>query len=847
MAREMRKKLSVSQTEIQTGDEVIMQGSDELDEGASPSERGEVTITDVVSDEAAPEPHLAERETELTSVATLQEPVRRGQLPLSPNVRLARGMMRRRRRTHHRRIALIVTACVLLCLLIPAVGAIAAALQDYSQLKSLGTSAVHHLLVAKEDLLPSANSSSGGSSCSVSSTATPSATATATSATAGLKSLPTAQQTQAAHDEFVLAQRDFTKLRDRLAHPDLILSIGSNSSSVASKLSSVLALANAGTDVATIGVEATSAALPVLGRLHGSAGVGNQELLQQADITALQHVADDSLRLLGDVQTQIQHVDLATLPVCAGEKAEYTRLVGELPRAMSLIQEGKQYLPLLTWALGVGQPRTFLVQTLDRAELRPSGGFTGDYGLLSIQNGKVGSFTLTDVDRIDYNTGYFWTAGRRAPSQYAWWPFGNWGLRDANLSADFPTNAKMVMDVFHNEGGPTIDGLVEISPVAIEHVLKVTGPLVVPGYNETITADNLEAKLHYYQQDPAGIAKEKALSPNDTTTSVRKRFTSLVGRLLEQRVRTLPLSQMKPLAKQMLLDLQTKDIQIYVNNPQIEKLLTDHHADGAMDTAAAVDSFYLVQANTSVAKSSEYVNVIENDNVTLDAQGGATHNLTVTLNYQPKGNVYGYSTYSDYVRLYVPSDATLLYADGFDSGQPMCWVAPHDHPDATKPDKFKSVPDCTADPYPGGELSCPPGFYGPGNKAPSMTTGSDGNTPWALDKVGFPAATTSDVPGRAMWGGWVFVPQYCTATLTLSWHVSNVAAPSKSVPAGDAPYTLLVQRQSGTFYEAQVTIHPASGVAAQGKSSSSFDATIFENLFLRLGDKTPTTYRPVLG
>lgn len=835
-----------------------MQGSDELDQGVlPPALDDEVTIRDVLSGEAA-QPTADERETTdlpdmetvPAPVASALEPTRRGQMPLTPNVRLARGMMRRRRRVHRKRVALIVTVCVLLCVILPAVGAIASALQDYNQLKSLGLAAVHHLLVAKEDILPSGSSSSGGSSCSVSATASPSASATTTataSVTSGLKSIPTAQETQAAHDEFVLAQRDFTKLRDRLAHPDWILSLGSNSRSVASKLSSVLALANAGTDVSTIGVEATSAALPVLNRLHGASGVGNQELLQQADITALQHVADDSLRLLGDVETQTQRVDLASLPICAGEKAEYSRLVGELPRAKTLIQEGEHYLPLLTWALGVGQSRTFLVQTLDRAELRPSGGFTGDYGLVTIQNGKIGPFTLTDVDRIDYDTGYFWTAGRRAPSQYAWWPFGNWGLRDANLSADFPTNAKMVMDVFHNEGGPAIDGLIEVSPVAIEHVLKVTGPLQVPGYNETITADNLEAKLHYYQQDPAGIAKEQQLSPNDTTTSVRKRFTSLVGRLLEQRVRTLPLSQMKPLAKQMLLDLQTKDIQVYVTNPQIEQLLTSHHAAGAIDTTGGVDSFFLVQANTSVAKSSEYVNVVENDDVTLDAQGGATHNLTVTMKYDPKGNVYGYPTYSDYVRLYVPSGAELQYADGFDSGQPMCWTAPHNNPTATKPDKFKTVPDCTANPYPNGELSCPPGFYGPGNKAPSLTTGSDGNTPWALDGVGEPTATTSDMPGQSMWGGWVFIPQYCTATLFISWHVSNVAAPSKNVPSANAPYTLLVQRQSGTFFEAQVTIHPAQGVAAQGKSTSSFDTTISGNLFLTLGAHAPSSYRPILG
>ena len=758
--------------------------------------------------------------------------------------RLLRGIVRRRRRNHRKRIALIVTLCLLVSLLVPTAITVASALQDYSQLKALGVAAVHHLLLAKDDILPSkATTSGGGSSCATSAAAP----TTTPSATVGISSLPTAQQTQGAHDEFALALADFQQLRGRLDRPDWILNAVGGVSSVKQQISSVRALANAGVDVSTLGVEATSAALPILTRLHSASGVGNQELLQSSDITALQHVADDSLRLLGDVEAQVKLVNLGNLPICAAEKAEYTKLVGELPRAITLIREGDQFIAPLSWALGVGQARTYLVQTLDRAELRPSGGFTGDYGLLSVQNGKIGPFTLTDVDRIDYNTGYSWTAGRRAPAAYAWWPFGNWGLRDANLSGDYPTNAKMVMDVFHNEGGPPIDGLIEISPIAIEHVLKVTGPLVVPQYGETITADNLEARLHYYQQDPAGIAKEQALSPNDTTTSVRKRFTSLVGRLLEDRVRHLPFSQMKPLARQLLLDLQAKDIQIYVSNTQVENLLTQHHAAGAVDTSAGVDSFYLLQANVSVAKSSTYVNVVEHDDITLDAKGGATHNLTVTMKYTPTGDVYGYSTYSDYVRLYTPSGATLLSADGFDSGTPLCWTPPPNHPDATKPDQFKTVPDCGPDPYPGGELSCPPGYYGPGNKAPSLTTGSDGSTPWVLDTVAGPTSTTSDIPGQTMWGGYVFIPSFCTATLTLSWHVPNVAAPSGSVPAGAAPYTVLVQRQASTFYEVQLTIHPASHVAAQGATVTRFDATVSENLLLRLGDRAPETYPPILA
>ena len=81
-----------------------------------------------------------------------------------------------------------------------------------------------------------------------------------------------------------------------------------------------------------------------------------------------------------------------------------------------------------------------------------------------------------------------------------------------------------------------------------------------------MTAQNLEDKIHFYQQDPRGIAIEARLNPDDKTHSLRKRFTQLVVQLLQDKVKKLPFSQMSPLVKQLLKDLQAKDIQINVNN-----------------------------------------------------------------------------------------------------------------------------------------------------------------------------------------------------------------------------------------------------------------------------------------
>lgn len=623
-------------------------------------------------------------------------------------------------------------------------------------------------------------------------TATPKATPSATTggASSGSKAsnlIPDAAHIAAAESDLRAAQSDFQSLADRLSHPDTTLALVGMFSVGKNDLNAALTLAYTGVDVTQAGLALLEAATPLLTRLHGSSSLlaGNQKLITSADITALQRAMTVAAVKLEDATKRLNSVDVNALPLSAHQKALFAQVTPLLPQINALLPQASNLIGVAGWLLGVDQSRHFLVQTLDRGEMRSTGGFTGQYGVLTLADGKLAPFSLQDVNCLDYLTGCLsngWIFGRRPPHPYdTWWPFGNWGLRDSNLSADFPTDARLVMDVYAHESGQKVDGLIDVSPIAIEDVLRVTGPIKVPLYGETVTADNLEAKLHYYQQDPTAIAKEKKISSGNKSTSTRKQFTQLVGQLLQERVKSLPMSQMLPLAQRMLLDMRSKDLEVYFTNTKAEQLLTQLHADGSVNTTPGTDGFLLVQSNTSVSKATSFVKMTQRDNVTLDAKGGATHHLTLTFSANYTYNqIYGYLTYRDYLRIYVPPQSKLLGGDGWDSGKPMCWT-PYNGYGSKEPAIFKDVPLCAANPYPQGELVCPSGGYAPGPQAPNNPTRanpipSDGYTPWALDQLGAPPNTTSDLPNRAMYAGYVVVPDYCTATVTLSWYVPNVAA-----------------------------------------------------------------------
>jgi hypothetical protein len=519
-----------------------------------------------------------------------------------------------------------------------------------------------------------------------------------------------------------------------------------------------------------------------------------------------------------DLQTRLTSVDLRGLPLSQDQAAHITTQVAALPKVREAMQQALIWIPAFGWLLGIGESRRFLVQTLDRTELRPSGGFTGDYGVLTLSNGRLSPFALYNINDIEYgyrNNGYIY--GRQAPAAYSWWPFPNFGLRDSNLSADFPTTAKLNMRLFKAAGQGDVDGVIQVTPTLVAHALRVTGPILVPGYQETITADNLEQRIQFYQQDPRGIAIEQRLNPTDHTHSLRKRFTQLVAQLLQEKIKQLDESQLLALARQFIEDLKAKNVQIYVANSQIEGLLATVHAAGAMERAPDTDTYMLVQANVSAAKSTPYVSVTQTDEVQLDSQGGASHSLTLTLVNNPTGPIYGYPTYRDYVRVYVPASAQFSSTWGFDKMSPMCYTPPPSQPPAAGPavrsaatpsprpnvpaaatptppvtptpsptpavpPAYAALPVCPAAPYAIHDRSCPGGYYAWNGEASKVLATGDNMVP-ALDAIGSATNTSSDLPGFAMRGGYVVIPRSCTARLTLHWYVPNVVHPPADATA----------------------------------------------------------------
>jgi Protein of unknown function (DUF4012) len=345
------------------------------------------------------------------------------------------------------------------------------------------------------------------------------------------------------------------------------------------------------------------------------------------------------------------------------------KLVGtfhkDLPAIQGWINTIQQLLPFAPTLLGIGTPTNYLIEVLDSTELRPGGGFIGNYGIATLSGGQVSTAHITDVDLLDRP---FEVAGHIIPypALYRWFDLapGSWSFRDSNLDTDFPTSARYGEQTYKQEGGNVpVQGVIAITPALIEHALTITGPISVPEYQETVTAQNLIAHIHFHQLGHAGEGSSLISSP-DGHSSLRKRFTELLAEHFLARIRQLPSTDLSKLLLMMVNAVRSKDIQIYFNSANAENLLHNYHLDAAIQSSVG-DSLFVADANISGNKANCFIINTMDDQVTIDSQGDVIHHATLRYAWTIAGQIYGSSVYRDFVRVYVPPDSILLTQGGW--------------------------------------------------------------------------------------------------------------------------------------------------------------------------------------
>ncbi len=205
----------------------------------------------------------------------------------------------------------------------------------------------------------------------------------------------------------------------------------------------------------------------------------------------------DYIILLDSIQSNAESAHLLKLSTLAKD-------------AISKIAVAQEWLAALAPTLNAKSKWIVLLQNDN--ELRATGGFMGSYALLSINHGKIVEFSIEDIYDVDGQfTGYF-----PPPAGVKEYLSSGNGLRlpDSNWSPDFPSSAQQVLAYFALGNRQEIVGVVAITNSVVSEMLKITGPIVLPDYEASITAETIDSVLQNRPQPffPGSIQKKHMLS-----------------------------------------------------------------------------------------------------------------------------------------------------------------------------------------------------------------------------------------------------------------------------------------------------------------------------------------------
>ena len=306
-------------------------------------------------------------------------------------------------------------------------------------------------------------------------------------------------------------------------------------------------------------------------------------------------------------------------PIESAREAMVTRVATYAPLLAGYVEVSASLPGILGW----DEPRRYLVLTQNPAELRPTGGFIGSYGLVSVDRGSITERTFEDVYLLDYPMDYPYVEPPPLVTEHILRPGVSWGLRDANWSPDFPTSAQDALRLYVNASGDTdVDGVLALTTHTIDELLRITGPITVPDYDLTLAS---------------GETTLKVLERTRTSDDPDENRKSVLSALADELIPTL--LALPPERWGVLLDaagtFQAQRLLLaWFEDPAHQQLAIDNGFDGSVRSDAG-DYLYAVDANVRPFTKLNAVTTRSLDlDVELDASGSARNTLDVTWDNQ---------------------------------------------------------------------------------------------------------------------------------------------------------------------------------------------------------------------
>jgi len=353
---------------------------------------------------------------------------------------------------------------------------------------------------------------------------------------------------------------------------------------------------------------------------------------------------DTALAEVTRAQQKFALVPVGLLPT--GIKEQFVRISDGTNLMQRNLTTGSELAHFLMEIIGSTQQKRYLVIFHNNNELRADFGFNGTYALVDIDQGDIKKVAVDDIYNIDGQL----KANINPPEPLAHLT-PRWSLHDANFFLDYPTSARLEEWFFEKAGGPTVDGVIGLTPGVIQQLLAITGPIDMPEYHTTISQDNFIAQT----QDEVETNYDREL--NRPKKFLADFAPKLLSKLFEDKQ---ALQHITPVIIQALAE---KQMGMYFLDETLQRKAQEFNWTAEVK---ATDKDYLAIADNNIGggKTDLLINEHITEEVTIQDDGTVIKKLTVTRNHT--GPRAGLSVKNiDFMKIYVPEGSVLLDAQGF--------------------------------------------------------------------------------------------------------------------------------------------------------------------------------------
>ena len=399
--------------------------------------------------------------------------------------------------------------------------------------------------------------------------------------------------------------------------------------------------------------------LLVSGSADAPSGAGTMETLALAVSEGQPHfeAARTELRRVEHLQDGLAERQLS--PQVSG-------LVERLDRYLPLLNTGVEALLLLPSLLGADEPRAYLLLAQNEQELRATGGFISSVALLRLSEGRILELDFRDSYAVD-DLSQPHPDAPRPLEEYMLAQI--WLLRDANWYPDFPTSAQVARDLYEQDQGMSVDGVIAADLTAMQLLVGAMEPIPLEGYDEEVTAANVVGLMQRYWASPSGEGQT-----GDWWTHRKDFMGDLLTAMMDKMQTDLSSIDLGRLGNALQRSVGEKHILVYLVDPVLGATLSDNGWDAAIrstggDFLMVVDSNVgFNKVNATVESQVDYRVTIENTetvygrvSVSYDnASRVAVEQCVQEADYPPTYQEMMEGCYWNYLRVYVPEQSQLI-------------------------------------------------------------------------------------------------------------------------------------------------------------------------------------------